>query len=86
MAIEVKALTNIDEATIVWRTPVHIDGCRGFAIQREGRTATGHVSTSMLDTFVGWEDLEPAPPQRDASPEHRLADSAIHVARLPGIR
>jgi phosphatidylserine/phosphatidylglycerophosphate/cardiolipin synthase-like enzyme len=62
MTIEVKALTNIDEATIVWRTSVHINGCRGFAIEREGRTTAGHVSTSTLDTFVGWEDLEPVPP------------------------
>lgn len=62
MAIEVRAHTNIDEATIVWRTPVHIDGCRGFAIQREGRNTAGTVSTTVLDTFVGWEDLEPVPP------------------------
>lgn len=62
MAIAIRVVANADEATIVWRSDARIDGCRGFALQRQGRDADSAQSDATLNTSVGFADEEPHPP------------------------
>ncbi len=54
MTVEIKAFTNCDEATIVWRSSARIPGCRGFALERQARDANGVVTPSVVETRVGF--------------------------------
>lgn len=56
MTISVKVYTNSDDATIVWRTDKRIPDCRGFALYRQARDATGNVTNSVVNTWVGFEN------------------------------
>jgi hypothetical protein len=47
MAITVTASTNSDRTMIVWRTDARIDGCLGFAIERQRRRAVSVLSSSV---------------------------------------
>jgi len=56
MAIEVKAYANCDDTTIVWRTDKRIPNCRGFALYRQAKNASGSVTDSVVETWVGFEN------------------------------
>ncbi len=56
MTISLKVYTNCDDATIVWRTDKRIPDCRGFALYRQTRDATGSVINDAVHTWVGFEN------------------------------
>ncbi len=56
MAIQIKAYTNCDDATIVWRTDKRVPNCRGFALYRQAKNSSGNVTDSVVETWVGFEN------------------------------
>ncbi|HEY8717854.1 phospholipase D-like domain-containing protein [Pengzhenrongella sp.] len=61
MSIEIRAYSNGDEASIVWRAGERIAGCRGFAVLREAVAADGSTASDTLSTFVGFASQRPLP-------------------------
>lgn len=59
MTIQVRAYSNSDEVTIVWRSDGPIKGCLGFALHRQARDATGQLLKpevgTAVETWVGFE-------------------------------
>jgi hypothetical protein len=49
---KIRALSNCDEATIVWQTDKPLTGCRGFALERATK---GQTQTTFVPTWVGFK-------------------------------
>jgi len=62
----VRVLTNCDEATIAWQAEQPIEGCRGFAVERETR---GESQSSFLPTWVGFKGERHKPGESRPSTE-----------------
>jgi len=57
MPFDIRAFTNCDDATIVWRPDTFVPGCRGFALMRETRAQDGTVGAETpIDTWMGFEN------------------------------
>ena len=52
---EIVAYPNCDMATIAWRTSGKIDGCRGFALERQVRGPEGDAKSGFVNTWVGFK-------------------------------
>ncbi len=62
----IKAFSNCDETTIVWQTEEPIQGCRGFALERETQ---GIPKTTFVPTWVGFKGQKHKPGESRPSTE-----------------
>jgi len=57
MPFEIRAFTNCDDATIVWRPDTFVKDCRGFALMRQARDKNGTVAKETpINTWMGFEN------------------------------
>lgn len=66
MPVKVTAVANCDDVVVFWRIDAAIDGCWGFAIEREQKLADGTVVRKPLDNRVGF--VKDAPKSGDKRP------------------
>jgi phosphatidylserine/phosphatidylglycerophosphate/cardiolipin synthase-like enzyme len=59
MAVEVRFISNCDDAVVFWRIAKRIPDCWGFTIEREQKQKDGTVQRSTLDNRMGFKADKP---------------------------